>query len=174
LPCYPECFTQWVADNVDHNPLPERLPPTENAAYFHSLRVHLQVLQWSMLSTDVVDPSWGWKRTESGLYEPVAMEQEPAPAELLKVIRCSCETDSRNQCGGNACTCRRNGLACVSACGKCRGTDCLDTQPVLLEEVVDEAGSEDKGEEGELFCLQLGDECIVNDEDLDWLDEEIV
>jgi hypothetical protein len=21
LPCYPECFTQWVADNVDHNPV---------------------------------------------------------------------------------------------------------------------------------------------------------
>jgi hypothetical protein len=156
-------------------PLPERLPPTENAAFFHSLRVHLQVLQWSMLSSDVLDPSsWGWKRSESGLYEPIAMEQEPAPAELLKVIRCSCKTDSRNQCGGNACTCRRNGLACVSACGKCRGIDCLNNQPALLEEVVDGAGSEDECEEGEGLCLQVDAECLVIDEDLDWLNEEIV
>lgn len=45
-------------------PMPERLPATKNAAYFHSLRVHLQVIQWLKLSTDVLDPSeWGWMVT---------------------------------------------------------------------------------------------------------------
>jgi hypothetical protein len=62
----------------------------------------------------------------------------------------------------------------VSACGKCRGIDCLNNQPALLEEVVDGAGSEDEGEEGEGLCLQVDAECLVIDEDLDWLNEEIV
>lgn len=100
-------------------PLPELLPLTQNAAYFHSLRVHLQVVQWLKLSTDTKDPvEWGWKRTELG-FEPIAMQQEPAPPDLLKVIRCSCKSSTRNQCGGNACTCRKNGLTCMSACGNC-------------------------------------------------------
>lgn len=29
-------------------PSPERLPPTENAAQFHILHVHLQVIQWKL------------------------------------------------------------------------------------------------------------------------------
>lgn len=29
---------------------PQKLPPTERAAYFHSLRVHLQVILWKELN----------------------------------------------------------------------------------------------------------------------------
>jgi hypothetical protein len=40
----------------------ERLPPTERAAYFHILRVHLQVVQWLHLMKVLCDPEkWGWK-----------------------------------------------------------------------------------------------------------------
>ena len=28
---------------------PQNLPPSERAAYYHSLRVHLQVIQWKSL-----------------------------------------------------------------------------------------------------------------------------
>ena len=35
--------------------LPENLPPTERAAFYHSLRVHLQVMQWAALNTSVTD-----------------------------------------------------------------------------------------------------------------------
>ena len=34
---------------------PENLAPTERAAYYHSLRVHLQVCQWKSLQLDVLD-----------------------------------------------------------------------------------------------------------------------
>ena len=41
---------------------PQRLPPTESAAYFHSLRVHLQVVRWRTLNNDELDHNdWGWK-----------------------------------------------------------------------------------------------------------------
>ena len=33
----------------------QRLPPTERAAYFHSLRVHLQVIRWRTLNNDEFD-----------------------------------------------------------------------------------------------------------------------
>ncbi len=39
---------------------PERLPPTERAAFFHHLRVHYQVVVWTQLSDDKLDPmEWG-------------------------------------------------------------------------------------------------------------------
>ncbi len=41
---------------------PERLPPTERAAFLHSLRVHYQVVLWTQLSDDKLDPmECGWK-----------------------------------------------------------------------------------------------------------------
>ena len=41
---------------------PERLPPTERAVFFHSFRVHHQVIVWIKLSNNDLDPKqWGWK-----------------------------------------------------------------------------------------------------------------
>ena len=38
----------------------QRLPPTERAAHYHSLRVHLQVVRWSVLSNDMLQADeWG-------------------------------------------------------------------------------------------------------------------
>ena len=31
---------------------------------------------------------------------------------------------SKNQCGTNVCSCKKNGLKCMSACGGCHGEDC--------------------------------------------------
>lgn len=45
---------------------PEKMPPTERAAFFHGLRVHLQVITWKLLNdinTLQIDPrEWGWVR----------------------------------------------------------------------------------------------------------------
>ena len=39
---------------------PERLPPPERAAYFHILRVHLQIVIWKYLGRVQIDPrDWG-------------------------------------------------------------------------------------------------------------------
>ena len=35
---------------------PQKLPPTEGAAYYHSLRVHCQVIIWIKLNVDALDP----------------------------------------------------------------------------------------------------------------------
>ena len=40
--------------------LPDELPPTPRAAYYHSLRVHLQVVTWESMGEIDLDPSeWG-------------------------------------------------------------------------------------------------------------------
>ncbi|CAL4124090.1 unnamed protein product, partial [Meganyctiphanes norvegica] len=38
---------------------PEKMPPTERAAYFHGLRVHHQILVWKLLYNDPIN--WGYK-----------------------------------------------------------------------------------------------------------------
>jgi len=46
---------------INSKPLldPQKLPPTEQVAYYHSLQVHLL---WMKLSIDILGPKeWGWK-----------------------------------------------------------------------------------------------------------------
>ena len=54
---------------------PAILPPTERAAHFHSLRVHLEMLKGTSLELECeVDPcKWGWRRDDrdSSLLLPV-------------------------------------------------------------------------------------------------------
>ena len=61
--------------------------------------------------------------------------QPPAPEELLTIIRCKCKNCTRNQCGTNICSCKRNGLSCLAACGECRGVCCYNSATVEDEEV---------------------------------------
>ena len=64
---------------------PESLPPTSNASKFHSYRAHHQVQVWR--GREDIDPLlWGWKIDKSKLM-PIAMNQSPAPSELLKIVR---------------------------------------------------------------------------------------
>ena len=102
----------------------QNLLPTQRAAYFHSLRVHLQICQWSTLNLRCLNPlDWGWERVGITLH-PIKTDMAPAPEFLLKVIRCNCKTKNKNPCAGIKCSCRKNGLHCVAACGDCRGRDC--------------------------------------------------
>ena len=39
---------------------PQKLPPTESATKYHSLRVHLQGLQW-MGAENIEETEWRWK-----------------------------------------------------------------------------------------------------------------
>ena len=104
---------------------PEKLPPTDQAAKFHGYRVHLQVLDWQFLEEELkLNPtSWGWKETESCL-SPISTDKDIAPQNILKVIRCHCKSTTKNQCGTNVCTCRKNRIRCMPACGECNGIDC--------------------------------------------------
>ena len=44
-----------------------------------------------------------------------------ACAKWIVEFRCNCKATSRNTCGKNLCSCRKNGVTCVDACGDCRG-----------------------------------------------------
>ncbi len=89
---------------------------------------------WRDLSGNDLDPQqWGWKR-EGNMLVPVMTDLTPAPENLLKFVRCKCKLSSRNPCGTNACSCRKNGLKCVSACGDCRGEGCYNSEDASIEE----------------------------------------
>eukprot|EP00111_Clytia_hemisphaerica_P014829 TCONS_00043701-protein len=107
---------------------PEKLPPSERSAYHHGLRVHIQLMQWLLLDEDdetFIPTEWGWLRTDDHL-RPIPTDKVIAPPEILKVIRCKCKSTSKNQCGTNLCSCRKNGLKCMSWCGDCHGENCTN------------------------------------------------
>ena len=106
---------------------PERLPPTESAAYFHGLRVHLQTITWKTLDEEslLLAEDWGWKKVADEL-QPIQVDIEVAPEKLLKAVRCKCKSTSKNQCLSNLCSCRKHGIKCTSACGEFHGEDCLN------------------------------------------------
>jgi hypothetical protein len=66
---------------------------------------------------------------------------EPAPENVLRFIRCNCKISKNNACGTNVCTCRKNGLICVSACGGCYGVDCENSTYESEEEEEDDDGN---------------------------------
>ena len=129
----------------------EKLPPTERAAYFHSLRVYDQVREWNTLEeNNGVATEWGWK-IEDNSVRPMLTNEAPAPDEILSVVRCNCSMGGKNPCGGSRCSCVANGLKCVPACGNCRGSECLnydktvgDTNHAELEEEEDTREEEDE------------------------------
>jgi len=67
-------------------PKPEKLPPTENAAWYHLYRVHLQAVQWKLLSTSCLNPlAWGWTLHNNSCI-PIASDIDIAPPEILKSL----------------------------------------------------------------------------------------
>ena len=69
-----------------------------------------------------IDPrDWGWE-VKGGMISPIVTDLEPAPEELLRIVRCKCKLLSKRPCNSNVCSCRKNGLTCVAACCNCRGS----------------------------------------------------
>eukprot|EP00795_Rhopilema_esculentum_P012559 gene12559-3254_t len=66
---------------------------------------------------------WGWKM-EDGIMTPIKTDLDPAPEWLLQVVRCKCKMNTRHPCGTLSCSCRKNGLTCVTACRSCHREDC--------------------------------------------------
>ena len=65
--------------------MPEVLSPTSEAAKFRSYRLFHQVQIWKG-NTDILPELWGWKIVENMLLT-IAMEEAPAPNNLLKIVR---------------------------------------------------------------------------------------
>ena len=107
---------------------PQSLPPTAGAAAQHSLRVYLQWHDWALMKSMSLAPfSYGWQESESGGYEPVGTLDEIAPPAVLNLTTCNCNiSNPETACKNDTCQCRRLGLKCLTACGKCHGTDCTN------------------------------------------------
>ena len=121
-------FCQKVASSTSHVQ-PQSLPPTSAAAKHHSLRVYYQVQQWKGNAADELRPDdWGWRESSGGLV-PVQTDLPPAPQQLLKMIRCNCQTD----CSSLKCTCKKHNIECSAACGNCRGSACTNSTQVACD-----------------------------------------
>ena len=73
---------------------PERLPPTERAAFYHGLRTHYQIMIWSLIKDFEIDASnWGWLMND-GMLLPIRTDKEVAPECLTKVIKCNCKVST--------------------------------------------------------------------------------
>lgn len=94
---------------------PKVHPPTSAAASFHSLRVYLQVQQWTVRS-QMNPEEWGWSKRD-GRYLPILTDKDAVPTNLLEMVRCNCKMD----CSTRQCTRRNNDLECSTACVHCRG-----------------------------------------------------
>ena len=101
------------------------LPPTSSAAKYHSKRVYLQIQQWKDPKCDLNPKDWGWFVKDGGLF-PILTDIEPAPQELLKIIRCSCTSD----CSKKTCSCRKYNKECSVVCTNCKGTACTNAQKI--------------------------------------------
>ena len=151
-------------------PRPERLPPTERAARFHIMRVHLQAVQWKTLSTDQLNPmEWGWTVANDRLV-PVTTDLQPAPDDLLNVITCKCKVTTKKPCSSQLCSCRKHGLPCLASCKYCCGEDCENAAHVVpadqvCDDVEENHSDKDTSDEESDF---------LDDESLAWIDEEVV
>ena len=99
---------------------PKCLPPTAAAAKFHSLRTYFQVQEWK--ENNKLKPcDFGWIIRDGKLH-PLTTDLPPAPANVLKLSKCSCA----GSCS-KLCSCRKNGLECSLACKNCKGLTCTNS-----------------------------------------------
>ena len=95
--------------------------------------LNFQVAQWKHLDLCCLNPQdWGWKM-EDGILTPIKTDLDPAPEWLLQVVRCKCKMSTKHPCGTLSCSCRKNGLTCVTACGSCHGEDCENSAKPISE-----------------------------------------
>ena len=116
---------------------PERMPPTEKAAFYHGLRAHWQIATWKLLNDDVgcsLKPEdWGWKLQDARMT-PIKSDLPVAPERLIHIIRCNCKVTSKAPCLTVSCSFRKHGLSCISSCRGCHGEMCENAEVSLRSE----------------------------------------
>ena len=63
---------------------------------------------------------------------PVKTDQQIAPDNLLKIIRCNCKATSKSPCSTKLCSYRKHGLSCMQSCGECHGETCENREVINL------------------------------------------
>jgi hypothetical protein len=165
-------YTAYCNASLSRRFQAERLPPSESAAQMHAMRVHFQAVVWGSLGTaNIQATDWGWK-AEDGKLKPVQIEGTVAPEDVLVVVRCKC----KGTCASTACSCRKHGLQCVSACSSCHGTQCSNVKNDVVHD--ENSDSEpDRDTESEPETTSIGDTDLPDflwDDDLNFQFEEEV
>ena len=129
---------------------PETLLPTKGAAAQHALLACLQTRDWILLqsmSLNTID--YGWTLGVHG-YEPVPTLDPMAPGELLKFTSCNCH----GYCSNLRCSCKKNGVVCISACGVFKGVTFKNCSHESEEGIDKDPSSSDFVNEKEL-CIAV-------------------
>ncbi len=123
---------------------------------------------------------WGWKLHQaSNKFDPIMTDQPAAPDDMLKFVRCKCTKG----CTAALCSCRKNGLFCVSACAHCRGDQsegCTNAEPARINNDSLSTDSEFDGDENYAvtsdsnvaeFSNFLDD--MTQDDNVPWISDEV-
>ena len=152
------------------------LPLTSANLLQHALRAHLQIMLWKAadqqappaVSATITD--FGWE-VRNGIPVPVMASSDPAPPELVDVIRCLCRAEGK-KCSTVSCSCHREHLTCTSYCN-CRGEDgCYNpyTQKTATTQAADlemEEAEEQEVEEQDFEGVSDAEEQSEEDEEYD-------
>ncbi len=111
----------------------KRLPPTEGATMYHSLRAFYQIHVWMQQSQELDPLNYGWKQGINRLI-PIMTNLPPAPASLLSAIRCGC----KGHCDTRRCNCKGIGLRCTAACKHCDHENCKNYEFFCEQEEEDD------------------------------------
>ena len=172
LSCYghPECssltdarqkiWSRKVSRSIGAAPKLQSLPPTNEAFTENVARAHLQVATWKQaleLNPPNVDPlTHGWTRHDgsTSLTPTTVPDNVPlAPDDILKMIKCSC--DSATPCNSRRCGCQNATMTCTSFC-TCQGGDgCFNPKTRELIQAEEESDDEmnDEGDDDETDCV---------------------
>ena len=94
------------------------LPPTSSNSWQHVLRAHLQIILWKAAdqhsppeeSVDITRFGWEFK---DDIPIPVIDHSDPAPSELIDIIRCQCKAQGK-MCSSEVCGCHKERISCTS------------------------------------------------------------
>ena len=119
-----------VGRSLASHPKLVSLPPTSEAFAPNVARAHLQVAIWRH-ALDAEPPEMaptdhGWERGTMNSLAPVTVPEGVllAPVELLKLIKCTCE--SGLPCKSSRCSCSSSSMACTVFCSCQGGNDCYN------------------------------------------------
>ena len=137
-----------VSRTIGSAPKLQTLPPTNEAFRENVARAHLQVAIWRHASEpnppDLNPVNFGWMKDESSdALLPVTVPRNVtlAPEDVLKMIKCACESDM--PCKTKRCGCHNANIACTVFCS-CEGKrGCLNEKTQECLEADENTDSED-------------------------------
>ena len=95
----------------------QNLPPTSDAARFHSYRAYYAVQELGK-AQNVELTEWRWELLHR-ILNPVMSSKAVAPETVLLIISCGCKMACVKRCKS-----RKNELYCTAMCSSCIGQSC--------------------------------------------------